>query len=325
MQLILTSTANRWPAPVCGARAASRARGPAVAAACIGLAALLSCGGPAKPKSSDLQVLCAVYPAYVVAKEVVNGVPGIQVDLLLAEDAGCPHHYDITPGDRRRLSEANVLVTIGAGFELFLAKTLESAGPSLRVIDSSAGVTLLPGREESGGEPNPHTWVSPRNAGRMARTIAEGLTSAHPSGADAFKRNAVAFQESCERLAGEWSEAARGLQIRRFASVHEIFDYLAADSGFEIPIVLRSSEGSDPTPRRIAEVIAATSGGGAAGILTEPQFPSEWPDRISRETGVPVIMLDPMATGSRDSRYVDVMRANLAKFILGAKGVGQGK
>jgi zinc transport system substrate-binding protein len=271
-----------------------------------------------EPPADGLEVLCSVYPAYLLAKEVTAGVPGVNVDLLLAEDSGCPHHYRLTPGDLRRLARAKVLVVNGAGFEEFLEGAKEKANPSLRIVEASAGLERIPGKGQPGeghgpGE-NPHTWVSPRNAAAMAKTIAEALAGLHPAGAEAFRRNAGAFAGDCGRLAADWRSAAARLRSKRFAAAHEVFDYLARDAGFEVPVVLRSSEGEAPSPGRLARTIRAIREQGIGAILSEPQFPADLADLVARETGLPVLVLDPLAAGPRDARYGDVMRANLEKF-----------
>jgi ABC-type Zn uptake system ZnuABC Zn-binding protein ZnuA len=45
----------------------------------------------------DLKVLCSFLPVYVFAQNVVGDTPGVEVELLLSPDLGCPHDMPFVP------------------------------------------------------------------------------------------------------------------------------------------------------------------------------------------------------------------------------------
>jgi zinc transport system substrate-binding protein len=74
---------------------------------------------------------------------------------MIPAEMGCPHDYALTPQDMRKLAKADVLIVNGLGLEEFLGAPLQKANPTLRIVDSSQGITqvllLQDGhREESG-------------------------------------------------------------------------------------------------------------------------------------------------------------------------------
>ncbi len=92
-------------------------------------------------------------PIRVVAVEtfladIVQNVAGDRLTVQALIPAGLdPHSFEPAPQDVARIAEADVLVINGAGFESWLAPTLENAGGQRLVIDASAGLTSREGRE----------------------------------------------------------------------------------------------------------------------------------------------------------------------------------
>ncbi len=115
---------------------------------------------PSVARASGLKVLAATYPAWLLAREVARGVPGIETDLLVQAQAGCPHDYMLAPRDLMKIGSAGVLVAVGKGFEPFLPDVAKEF-PNLPVMELGAGVPrleldpIVPG-EEPGHEAHEH-------------------------------------------------------------------------------------------------------------------------------------------------------------------------
>ncbi|MCR5259837.1 MAG: metal ABC transporter substrate-binding protein [Desulfovibrio sp.] len=97
---------------------------------------------PSIADAAGLKVLAATYPAWLMAREVTGGVPGIETDLLVQAQAGCPHDYMLAPRDLMKISSAGALVAIGKGFEPFLPDVAREF-PNLPVMELGAGVPRL--------------------------------------------------------------------------------------------------------------------------------------------------------------------------------------
>lgn len=291
-------------------------------AAALLLAALLLApravdAGPAAPEGSGpapLRVLASFLPIYVFAANVGGGVPGVEVDLLLPAALGCPHDYALTPSDLRRIAAADLFLANGLGMETFLGATLRNANPRLTVVETAAGIPALPGPGALGGRgaPNPHTWVSPRNAVIQVRRIEKALAAARPARAADFRRNADAYAARLEALSGELERAARAFARRRIVTHHDVFDYLARDLGLEV-VGRITAEGEEPSAAGIARLVRTIRATGAAAVIAEPQYPERLAGAVAAEAGVPLRVLDPVATGEPvPSAYEEAMRRNLS-------------
>ena len=110
-----------------------------------------------------------------------------------------PHGFEPTPTDVAKITDSQVLIVSGAGFEAFLDELLKNAGGTRVVIEAAAGLTQ---REPKAGEHvdehedehehegDPHFWLDPNNVIKYVENIRDGLSKADPDGAATYKANA---------------------------------------------------------------------------------------------------------------------------------------
>jgi ABC-type Zn uptake system ZnuABC Zn-binding protein ZnuA len=280
---------------------------------------------------SGLSVLATTFPVYQMTRNVVQGRADLTVDLMLPADLGCPHDYALTPDDMRSLSRSRVLIVNGQGLEDFLGVSIAKANPGITVIDSTAGITDLIYYEDDndahhhehhdhghGHEVdravNPHLFASPRMAARMVMTIAQGLSAVDPSGRDLYEKNARAYAATLDALGRTMEAGARHLIGRHIVTQHGAFDYLARDLNLEIVAFIQSHAGQEPSAADLLRTMAVIRKEKAKAIVTEPQYPGKIASTLARETGIPLILLDPAATGPSMAPldyYETVMAENL--------------
>ncbi len=275
---------------------------------------------PPPARAADLRVLASFLPMYLFARNVVGDAPGVTVDLMLPASLGCPHDYSLSPGDMRKIAEADVLIVNGLGMEDFLGSPVRRANPKIHVVETASSVIPLRAGASSHGhaagghrEVNPHTWVSPRNAILQVRAIEKALSGISPENADVFRRNADAYADRLETLAREFDETARRFRNRNIVTTHNVFDYLARDIGLTIVGWIQETAGQEPSAGEMRDLVRTIRDTKAAVVFAEPQYPRRLAETVAREAGVAVRLLDPVSTGSEDiTTYEDVMRRNLA-------------
>lgn len=303
--------------------------------AALALLALAGCGGdadrpaPAGGAGGKPVVVATVLPVYALALEVAGEAPGVELVLLLPASGGCPHDYALSPGDVAKLARAKVLLANGAGFEAFLTKdALAAANKTVKVVELSEGLELIPRAPDGDdrdkdakkseehhhheGAWNPHTFASPRCAAKMTLRIGEALAEADPAGAEGYRRNAAESAKRLETLADEFAAAGKTFPNRKIVAMHDVFFYLARDAGLSIVGVVEEEPGQEPGPGVFIKLVAKVKAERPAAILGEPQYSDKPARALSRETGVPVVLVDPFATGkAARGEYERTMRANL--------------
>jgi len=289
-----------------------RASGRAVAAALF----LLALSLPAPCVAAPLRVLASFLPMYLFTVNVVGDAPGVTVDLMLPPSLGCPHDYALTPGDMKKVASADLFIANGLGMEEFLGAPVRKANPRLRVVETGASVPPL--REEGGGAGhehggvNPHSWVSPKSAILQVRAIERALSGASPANAARFRANADAYARRLAALSADFETAARGFRRRDIVTFHDVFGYLARDYGLTVVGEVETVPGQEPSAGDIRRLTRVIREKGVPALFAEPQYPPRVAEMVALEAGVPLRVLDPVATGSTaPTAYEEAMRRNL--------------
>ncbi len=276
--------------------------------------------------TNKYRILATTFPIYQITRNIVKDSQNTQTELMLPTQLGCPHDYALTPQDMKKLANADILVINGLGMEEFVGAPIKKANAKITLIDSSAGIKEIienKGCEhEHNGEQkhcccgkgvNPHLFASPRMAAKLARNIAEGLGKANPKEKDLYRKNALAYAQKLNRLADEMLALTKRLKNNKIVQPHGAFDYLARDAKLEI-VATMLAHGQQPSAAGLRFLVKTIKNSQAGAIFTEPQYPSKVGSTLSKETGLPVAVLDPVATGTEDAPldyYETVMRHNM--------------
>lgn len=181
--------------------------GAAIAAAALCVGMLAGCaandntGGAQGPTSSEekIQVVCATFPAYDWAHEVV-GDEAERVELTYLMGNGTDlHSFQPSVEDVARIADADLFVYVGGESDEWAQDAVEAAAnPSLRTVSMLAAIgdaaveeEVVEGMEadehedeeegehehegEGGSEYDEHVWLSLKNAQTLVGAIADEL------------------------------------------------------------------------------------------------------------------------------------------------------
>ncbi len=269
--------------------------------------------------AADRQIVASVFPVWLLLRQVTRDVPGIEVGLLLPAGTGCPHDYSMTPQDRRTLARADVLVINGLGLESFLGESGRLSGlmkEGAVLIDISSRVDqLLPEDDGHNGHGvNPHIFASPAMMSRMAVSLAVQLAQHDPEHASLYEENGRRTAERLDALADDFAALGGRIAGRGVLVQHNVFNYLARDTGLVVDAMVQAHEGQEPSAREMLDLVRIIREKHTAAVITEPQYPARTGRTLAAETGIPCISLDPVASGPSDAPddyYETVMRGNL--------------
>ncbi len=247
-----------------------------------------------------------------------------------------PHAFEPTPQDVARIAGSSVVIVNGAGFEAWLAETLDNAGGQHQVIEASAGLKMRqpqPGEEahaeegQHAHEGDPHFWFDPTLARRYVENIRDGLSQADPAGAAVYARNAAAYNEKLQEL-DTWI-AAQIARIppehRLLVTNHESFGYFADRYGLRIvgTVLPSTSSLASPSAAEMAALTEAIRSSGAPAIFIETGANPELANQIAAETGAK--MVSDLYThslsqlGGPAATYLDMMRYNTERIVAALK------
>ncbi|MCR5565340.1 MAG: metal ABC transporter substrate-binding protein [Clostridiales bacterium] len=264
-------------------------------------------------------VVTSFYPVWILARNLTEGIEGLEVVNMAANTTGCLHDYTLQNSDMAVLSAADALLINGSGMEAFLP-VITSAYPDLPVVDATAGLPFLSesdlveiGEPEEGEEINAHLWLDPQRAGGMAANLADGLIRLFPDKTRQITDNLDAFTARLLSLDETLREGLSGAK-RKVIIFHEALPYFAQACGLPAAAVVnKEPEDTLPTAQLVRVVQLIRSEETMPLILkSAEEDPSV--NTLVTETGVPVCELDPLTSGPDDpplDYYETVMIQNM--------------
>lgn len=185
--------------------------------------------------------------------DVISQIGGkyVEVHAVMSDPNTDPHTFEASASVAKALSEAQLVVQNGLGYDDFMAK-LEKASPSSgRKVVVAQDVLSLPD-----STPNPHLWYDPKTMPAVAGAIATRLGELEPSHRSTFQKNLSTFTESLTA----WTDALASLK-QQFPSVpvavtEPVADYALEAAGVDIktPFSLQAAimNDTDPSPQQSA-------------------------------------------------------------------------
>ncbi|MDQ7842980.1 MAG: zinc ABC transporter substrate-binding protein [Armatimonadota bacterium] len=276
----------------------------------VGLVAA-GCAPRQAAPSGRVAVAATIYPV----AEFARRVGGERVEVREIVPPGVePHDYEPAPQDLVTLHRSRVFVYNGAGFEPWVGRTLPGLPPSVVAVDGSAGLPLRRG--------DPHLWLDPVLAQAQAERLRDGLIRADPDGRAHYERGARKLIADLAALDRRYAQTLGRCARREFVTAHDAFGYLAARYGLQQVPVTGIDPEAEPTPARLRQIIATIRRTGATAVFTESFLNPRVAETLARETGVRVLVLDPLEGLSAEDRargrnYFTVMDENLTHLADG--------
>jgi len=282
--------------------------------------------------AESLTVNCTTYPIWLFTRQITEGVKNVRTELMIPAGTGCPHEYVLTPADMRRLGKKNLIVVRnGLGLDDFVLRPLQKMNPKAPVINASEGLAFLESEcschhahhhdhkhhhDHVHHHGNPHLFASPDTALGMVGNIAAGLCKADPENAGSYRRNAAAFEIKIRGLMSEVVKLGSLVRGKAVVVQHGVFDYLARALGLKIVAEIQG-EGIAPSAAEMRKLAGLIRQEKVSVIFTEPQYSEQTAKTLSKECGIGICRLDPLASGPVDpprDYYLVTMKENLEKI-----------
>ena len=269
------------------------------------------------------QIVATTLPVYEFTSLLCEGT-GLTVTQLVTEAVSCLHDYSLNVRQVRDLEGAELVVISGAGLEDFMDDLLTEKA----VIDSSEGIVLLEGghahshdheeaqHETHHHEKDPHIWLSPENAKRMARNICAGLCIRYPQHTSVFETNLSSLLEKLDALQVYGQQQLAQLSCRELITFHDGFAYLADSFGLTILEAIEEESGSEASAAELIHLIEEVRHHDLPAIFTETLGSVSAAQIIAAETGAVVYPLDMIMHGES---YFEAMYQNI-NTLKGALG-----
>lgn len=279
--------------------------------------------------ASPPRVTVSIQPVHSLVANVMRGVADPR---LLVAGGASPHGYQMRPSDADALYSADLVFWMGAPLETFLQSALANVHPPARIVTllDTPGLALLANREGGAwrtgrnAKPgaltaatdlrrrDPHVWLSPEHAGRLARHVADVLAGADPAHASRYASNALDLIARIEALDRDISSRLAPFRDASFIMFHDAFQYFESAFRLNAAGTLYLEPDRPPGARQLVELRAVIRDRDVRCVFREPQFHAALVNTLTEGTGAGVGVLDPLGAGipPGPEAWFQMMRAN---------------
>ena len=263
-----------------------------------------------------------VITTFTVIADIARNIGG---DAAIVESITKPdaeiHNYQVTPGDIRRTYGSDLILYNGLNLELWFEKFFKNFNsiPSVVVTDNIKPLGISEGPYS--GKPNPHAWMSTKNALIYIENIRKAFVQYDKENAETYNKNAAIYATKIIALDEPFREKIESLTIenRWLVTSEGAFSYLADDYGLKEAFLWPINADGQGTPQQVRKVIDLVRKNRIPAIFSESTVSSKPAKQVARETGARyggVLYVDSLT--SEDGKvpsYIDLLKVTLQTIV----------
>ncbi|MCL1630756.1 metal ABC transporter solute-binding protein [Sporolactobacillus sp. CPB3-1] len=210
---------------------------------------LAGCGSNASSENGGTSKKINIVAAEDFYGEAAEAVGGkyVKVTSVINKPSMDPHDYEPTTGVAKAVSQADVVVYNGIGYDGWMTKLVNADDQKVvRVAEDVMG--------KKDGD-NEHLWYQPETMPKLADKIADQLAKVDAKHADEYKENAKKYKESIKPVKDKITELSQNANQKLVDVSEPVFDYTLDALGYKVAnnhFELAVEQESDPSPKDVA-------------------------------------------------------------------------
>ena len=229
-----------------------------------------------------------VLTTFTILADMAKNVAGDKLEVVSITRIGAEiHGYEPTPSDLTNAQDADLILYNGMNLERWFEQFLGNLKdvPSVLLTDGMEPIPIATG--PYGGKPNPHAWMSPRNALIYVENIRKAFVELDPDNADTYTANAAAYSEQIKTIDQQLQADLARLpaQQRYLVSCEAAFSYLARDYQLKEIYMWPINAEQQSTPKQIQSVIKQVQQKSVPTVFCESTVSDEGQKEVALATG----------------------------------------
>ncbi|CAM4006075.1 metal ABC transporter substrate-binding protein [Deinococcus frigens] len=230
-----------------------------------------------------------VLTTFTILSDMAQNVAGDRLNVVSITKPGAEiHGYQFTPSDLVNARGADLILNNGLNLERWFEKFTRQLGkiPSVTLTDSIVPVSIS--SDAYKGKPNPHAWMSPKNALIYVENIRKAFVKLDPAGVRTFNANAKKYSDQIRAVDAKLKTQLASLpkNQRALVTCEGAFSYLTRDYGLsEHYLWPVNAEEGQGTPRQIKSVIDVVRAEKIPAVFCESTVPTRGMAQVAREAG----------------------------------------
>jgi len=282
---------------------------------------------PSRPAEAQLRVVTSTTDLYDIARQV----GGARIKAVhISEGYQDPHFVEAKPSFILQLQRADVFAFVGLDLEIgWMPLLIDGArNPKIRMggsgyVDVSKAIPVIDvpsgnvDRSQGDVHPlgNPHYWLDPDNAKRIARLFEDKFSQLDPAGESTYEAGRKAFESKLDANERQWKTYVAKIKGKPVVAWHTSWRYFAEYTGMNIVGFMEPKPGVPPSPSHLAGLILTMQRTHAKVIVMEPFYDKKTADFVAKKTGATVLVLPPSVGGKKGiDDYFALMQYDISQL-----------
>jgi manganese transport system substrate-binding protein len=268
-----------------------------------------------------------ILTSFTVLADIAQNVAGDRMVVSSLTKLGAEvHGYEPTPSDLARASQADLILDNGLELERWATKFYSNVAKVPHVTLSVGVQPLMIGAGKYANQPNPHAWMSPRNALIYVENIRQNLTRIDPPHADIYRTNAQNYSYKIRQLDQQLRQSVASLPAnqRYLVTCEGAFSYLAQDYGLQELYLWPVNADQQGTPQQIRQVIDLVRSAKIPAVFCESTVSNQTQLQVAQQTGARfggVLYVDSLSDAAGPApTYLKLLAHNVNTLITGLQG-----
>ncbi|MDJ0729320.1 MAG: metal ABC transporter substrate-binding protein [Crocosphaera sp.] len=238
--------------------------------------------------AADNQGKKKVLTTFTVLADIAQNVAGDKLDVQSITRIGAEiHGYEPTPSDITKAQDADLILYNGMNLERWFEQFLGNVKdvPSVLLTEGIEPIPIAEGPYTD--KPNPHAWMSPKNALVYVENIRKAFVELDPDNAETYNANAAAYSEKLkaidEALQADLEQVPENQ--RYLVSCEGAFSYLARDYNLKEIYMWPINAEQQFTPKQVKTVIDKVKTNQVPTVFCESTVSDEGQKQVAKTTG----------------------------------------
>ena len=263
---------------------------------------------------------------FTIIADIAKNVAG---DRAIVESITKPgveiHNYKPTPKDVLRARKADIILWNGLNLEQWFSRFFSNVDntPSVVISNGIKPISIFEG--EYTGKPNPHAWMSTKNALVYVDNIYSALADIDPKNKEYYANNANKYSEQILKIQSKIKKKLKFIEpSKRFLVTSEgAFSYLAEDLNMQEIYLWPMNSDRQGSPQQIRKVIDTVLKNDIPVVFSESTVSDKPAKQVASETNAiygGVLFVDSLS--EKDGivpSYLDLLDVTTDRIVNGFK------
>mgnify|MGYP005625828815 FL=1 len=275
---------------------------------------------------STPNVVVSIKPIHSIVSALMEGVSRPQ---LLLESSDSAHTFHLKPSQLNLLSNADLVITIGDGFETGLKKTLRNIKVGSHIIVSEIdGLHLFYFRnpdtnemdkneEHEHADNDLHLWLDIDNMQKTAQYINEQLIKIDPNNRITYETNLVKIHSRLNKLKSELQQQIAPFRSERFAIFSDTLQYFEKSFQLQKPVIITPYHGARLSIHRTLEARKKMKDFKIKCLLYGPENTSKKVNVLSEGLPIKALRIDILGAklNAGSDQYFNLMKGLSSQLV----------